>query len=183
MPTVDFDRYTALDVETPNRYSRSFCSIGLVCREYGAETLRLHMLIDPEDDFDAANIWIHGIRPEDVEGAPTLETAWEQIEPLLTGRLVLAHNAPFDLPVIRRALERRDLCFPPLTTLCTLQKARRHIPNYAFGGHSLAALTSGLGIPLENHHNALDDALACADLYEYLKDHYGCSEADVKRYA
>ena len=182
VPTVDFDRYTALDVETPNRYSRSFCSIGLVCREGGVETLRLHMLIDPEDDFDAGNIWIHGIRPEDVEGAPTLETAWEQIEPLLTGRLVLAHNALFDLPVIKRALERRDLETPKLCYICTLQKARRHIPKYAFGGHSLAALTSGLGIPLENHHNALDDALACADLYDYLRERYGCSEADVRRF-
>lgn len=178
MPSADFDRYTALDVETPNRYSRSFCSIGLVCREGGVETASVHMLIDPEDDFDAGNIWIHGIRPEDVEGAPTLETAWEQIEPLLTGRLVLAHNALFDLPVIRRALERRDLAMPELRYICTLQKARRHIPKYAFGGHSLAALTSGLGIPLENHHNALDDALA----YDYLRERYGCSEADVKRF-
>ena len=72
----EFDTYTAIDVETPNRYSRSICSIGLVHVDESGEPVRLHYLVNPDDDFDAINISIHGIRPEDVENEPTLDAIW-----------------------------------------------------------------------------------------------------------
>ncbi len=178
----EFDTYTALDVETPNHYSRSICSIGIVRVEGGGEPLRLHYLVNPWDDFDAVNIGIHGIRPEDVEREPGLNELWPLIEPYFTGCLLVAHNALFDLPVIRKALLREDLCAESWRYVCTLEKSRRHIPRDAFGSHRLNDLCAGLGIPLEHHHNALDDALACANLYEYLKDRYGCAERDIKQY-
>lgn len=182
MPHFDFDTYTAIDVETPNRYARSVCSVGIVHAEPGAEIVRLHFLIDPEDDFDGFNIAIHGIRPEDVEGAPTISRLWEEIGPLCSGGLLLAHNALFDLPVLKKSLGRCGTDLPELHYICTLQKSRKHIPKYAFGSHRLDALCEGLGIPLEDHHNALDDAFACANLYEYLKARYGCTAADVKAF-
>ena len=178
----EFDTYTAIDVETPNRYSRSICSIGLVHVEEAGEPERLHFLVNPEDDFDAINISIHGIRPEDVEFAPTLSALWPAIEPYFSGGLLLAHNAIFDLPVMVRALERQGIYPEPWRYLCTLEQSRRHIPKYAFGSHKLNVLCEGLGIPLVNHHNALDDALACANLYEYLRARYGCSKHEIKTY-
>lgn len=176
------DTYTAIDVETPNRYSRSICSIGLVHVEAAGEPLLLHYLVNPEDDFDGINISIHGIRPEDVEREPALETLWPLIEPYFSDGLLLAHNALFDLPVMRRALERQGVYAESWRYLCTLEKARRHIPKYAFGSHRLDALCEGLGIQLECHHNALCDALACANLFEYLKARYGCASSEIKRY-
>ena len=103
---TEFDTFTAIDVETPNRYSRSICSIGLVHVDEAGEPIRLHYLVNPEDDFDGINISIHGIHPEDVEGEPTLETLWPELEGYFSGGLLLAHNALFDLPVMRRALFR-----------------------------------------------------------------------------
>ncbi len=178
----EFDRYTAVDVETPNRYSRSICSIGIVRVDGDGEPLRLHYLVNPCDDFDGANISIHGIRPEDVEREPSLQELWPEIEPYFTGRLLVAHNALFDLPVIRKALLREDIHAENWRYLCTLEKSRRHIPKTAFGSHRLNDLCAGLGISLEHHHNALDDALACANLYEYLKMRYGISEREIKVY-
>ncbi|MCE5188731.1 MAG: 3'-5' exonuclease [Eubacteriales bacterium] len=179
----EFDTYTAIDVETPNRYSRSICSIGLVHVEAAGEPQCRCYLVNPEDDFDGINISIHGIRPEDVECEPTLETIWPEIEPFFSGGLLLAHNALFDLPVMRRALERHGI-YPeePWRYLCTLEQSRRHIPKYAFGSHRLDALCEGLGIALENHHDALCDALACANLYEYLRARYGCAPSQIKIY-
>lgn len=180
MPDYDFNRFTAIDVETPNRYARSICSIGIVHAEPGEPAVQLHYLVNPEDDFDGINISIHGIRPADVEDAPAIPRLWDEIGHWFSGGLLLAHNAVFDLPTMKKSLERYGLCLPELSYICTLQKSRKHIPKYAFGSHRLDALCEGLGIPLENHHNALDDALACANLYEYLKSHYGCTAADVR---
>ncbi len=178
----EFDDFTAVDVETPNRYSRSICSIGIVRIQGDAPPVRLHYLVNPCDDFDAANIAIHGIRPADVEREPGLNEIWPLIEPYFTGCLLVAHNALFDLPVIRKALLREDITAENWRYLCTLEKSRRHIPKTAFGSHKLNDLCAGLDIPLEHHHNALDDALACANLYEHLKTRYGVSERDIKLY-
>jgi DNA polymerase-3 subunit epsilon len=178
----EFDSFTAVDVETPNRYSRSICSIGIVRVEGTGDPVRLHYLVNPCDDFDGLNISIHGIRPEDVACEPGLDRIWPLIEPYFTGNLIVAHNALFDLPVIRKALLREGIHAGGWRSLCTLEKSRRHIPKAAFGSHRLNDLCAGLGIPLEHHHNALDDALACANLYEYLKNRYGCSERDVKQF-
>jgi DNA polymerase-3 subunit epsilon len=182
MPDYDFDCFTAIDVETPNRYSRSICSIGIVHVQPGMQPVRLHYLVNPEDDFDGMNIRIHGIRPSDVEDAPSIPQLWDEIGRWFSGGLLLAHNALFDLPVVKRSLERYEMFLPELRYVCTLQKARKHIPKYAFGSHRLNVLCEGLGIPLERHHNALDDALACAELYEYLKTRYGCDGTDLKRF-
>ena len=179
---TEFDTYTAIDVETPNRYSRSICSIGLVHVDESGEVHRLHYLVNPDDDFDGINISIHGIRPEDVENEPTLDAIWPEIEPYFTDCLLVAHNALFDLPVIRKALLRENLYAENWKYICTLETSRKHIPKTAFGSHKLNDLCAGLNIPLEHHHNALDDALACASLYEYLRMNYHVNERDIKIY-
>lgn len=172
--------YTAVDVETPNHYGRSICSIGIVHIELGAEPICQYYLVNPEDEFDGINISIHGIRPSDVENAPTLPEIWEGISRWFSNGILIAHNATFDLSVIQAALERYELPVPDMYYICTLQKARKHISKEAFGNHKLDTLCAGLCIPLEQHHNALDDALACASLFEYLKGRFGYDESDLK---
>ena len=88
----------------------------------------------------------------------------------------------FDLPVIRKALLQEDLYAENWRYICTLEQSRKHIPKSAFGSHRLNDLCAGLGIPLAHHHNALDDALACANLYEYLRSRYNLNERDIKIY-
>lgn len=178
----ELDAFTAVDVETPNRYSRSICSIGIVRVDGEGEITRLHRLVNPGDEFDAANILIHGIRPKDVEQEPRLRELWPELEPYFTGRLLVAHNALFDLPVIRKALLRENLHAENWKYICTLEASRKHIPKAAFGSHKLNDLCAGLNIPLEHHHNALDDALACANLYEYLRMRYHLNQSDIKIY-
>ena len=43
------ERYTAVDVETPNRNNDSICSIGIVHMEYGAPVYRREFLVNPRD--------------------------------------------------------------------------------------------------------------------------------------
>ncbi|HEL0683175.1 TPA: DNA polymerase III subunit epsilon, partial [Streptococcus equi subsp. zooepidemicus] len=63
--------YVALDVETANSFRGSICSIGLVKFQDGEVIDSFYSLINPEEEFDEFNIFIHGIMPDDVIGSPT----------------------------------------------------------------------------------------------------------------
>ncbi|MEN6637509.1 MAG: 3'-5' exonuclease [Clostridiaceae bacterium] len=174
--------YTAFDVETPNRQQHSICSIGLVHVGPGKEPICVYYLVNPEETFDEANISIHGIRPADVKDAQFFLEIWDQISDWFTNGIVVAHNAAFDLSVLQKTLERHELPVPNIYCICTFEKAKKHIPFDQFGGHKLNLLCDGFHIPLDHHHNALDDAKACAAVYENLVSQYGCLDEDIGRW-
>ena len=68
---ADFNRIIAFDVETPNRYGNSICSIGITVSGPGREPVSRQYLVNPEADFECINTRIHGIYPEDVVFSPT----------------------------------------------------------------------------------------------------------------
>lgn len=155
--------FTALDFETANRNRGSACSIGLVKVRDGVPVDFAYWLIRPSgawDFFDYYNSLIHGITAETVADAPP----WEAVLPLVTdyvgGDLVVAHNARFDLHVMRAACYLAGLPSPSLTYLCSLVIAKRtlDLPSYR-----LPFVAEALGVDLENHHHAAADALAAAD--------------------
>ncbi len=174
--------YTAFDVETPNWQQHSICSIGLVHVESGQDPISIYYLVNPEEAFDEANISIHGIRPADVKDAPIFLEVWNQISDWFTNGIVVAHNATFDLSVLQKTLERHELPVPDFYYTCTFEKAKKHIPYEQFGSYKLNLLCDGFHIPLAHHHNALDDAMACATLYENLLSKYGCLDEDIRVY-
>lgn len=176
------ERYTAVDVETPNRNNDSICSIGIVHMEYGTPVYLREFLVNPHEHFDDYNIKIHGITPEMVKDAPTFREIWPEIAPFFSG-IMAAHSATFDLGVICKSLALCDIPIPDITYACTLTKARKHLPKEECGSHRLNDLCAGLNVPLEHHHNALDDALGCALILERLIDRFGCDKSDLRTYS
>lgn len=176
------ERYTAVDVETPNRNNDSICSIGIVHMEYGTPVYLREFLVNPHEHFDDYNIKIHGITPEMVKDAPTFREIWPEIAPFFSG-IMAAHSATFDLGVICKSLVLCDIPIPDITYACTLTKARKHLPKEECGSHRLNDLCAGLNVPLEHHHNALDDALGCALILEKLIDRFGCDKSDLRTYS
>jgi hypothetical protein len=87
--------FIALDVETANANFASICSIGLVHFRAGQVFKSLTILIDPEDHFDPINVSIHGIRPEDIAGKPTMAKAFPIIGAALKDAAIV-HHSPFD---------------------------------------------------------------------------------------
>lgn len=71
--------FIALDVETANADLASICAIGLAHFRGGSIFRSLTILVDPEDEFDQINVGIHGIRPEDVAGKPTMDQVFPAI--------------------------------------------------------------------------------------------------------
>ena len=161
------DRYIAFDVETPNRLNHRMSAIGVTVVEDGAVAETFYSLVDPETDFDPFNTWLTGIDEDAVRGAPTFPMLWPELRPLLDGGVLVAHNAAFDLGVLRRCLDAYDLTWKrSVPYLCTVQMGRRLLPGMS---HKLDALCAYYAIPL-THHHAGSDSSACAQiLLRYLE--------------
>ena len=154
-------RYIAFDVETPNRLNHRMSAIGITAVEDGAIREEFYSLVDPETDFEPFNTWLTGISEESVRGAPRFPELWPRIEPLLDSGILVAHNAGFDLSVLRRCLRDYDLVWKKSAEyLCTVQMGRRLLPGQS---HKLDALCEYYGIALDHHH-AGSDSRACAQI-------------------
>ena len=103
-------KYVVFDVETPNRENNRMSAIGISVIENGKIEKEFYSLVNPETYFDYFNTQLTGISEELVEDAPNFAELWEEIEPIMSSGILAAHNAPFDLGVLKRCLEvRKDL--------------------------------------------------------------------------
>ena len=168
-------RFIVFDVETPNRYNNRMSAIGIDVIEDGVIVNEYYSLVDPEQPFDYFNTRLTGIGEETVIGAPTFPELWVEIEPLMSSGLLVAHNAVFDMNVLKNCLRDYNIIWKPYVRYtCTVQLGRRLYPNVS---HKLNDVCDRYGICL-NHHQASSDSRACAEiLLRYLQ-----SGADVRQY-
>ncbi len=164
---MEINRFAAFDVETPNRYNNRMSSIGITLVENGQITEEFYSPVNPETFFDSFNTQLTGLDAEAVRDAPTFLQLWPQIEPLLEHGLLIAHNAVFDLGVLKKCLEAYGLVWRRYTRyLCTVQMGRRVLPGIS---HKLNDLCCYYDIALD-HHRADSDSRACAEiLLRYLE--------------
>ena len=156
--------FTAIDFETANGFRGSPCSVGLVKVRGGRVVEETSWLMRPpegHDYFDRRNVRIHGIEPEMVAGAPRFGELFPEIGAFIGDDLLVAHNAAFDMGVIRSALEVSGLPGPAYDYTCTVVHSRR---TYQLASHSLPFAAEAAGVPLLNHHDATEDARACAGI-------------------
>ena len=151
--------FTAIDFETAHA---SFpCEIGLTRVENGVIVFSDSLLIKPAC-FPYMNYWnhrVHGITSEDVAAEPTFEELWSKLQPWLDDTCLVAHNAAFDMRVLRSALEYYDLARPKSDYFCSVSLSRKiwkHLPS-----HSLGVVSQYHDIQF-NHHRAGEDSRACA---------------------
>ncbi|MCC0809358.1 3'-5' exonuclease [Methylobacterium sp. W2] len=152
----------AIDFETANERRDSACAVGLAWIEGGAVVRRESRLIRPREmRFSPGNIRVHGILPADVRQKPEFPDVMAEFLADLSSGLVLAHNAGFDMGVLRASLHSYGMAVPAFASLCTLQIARKVFP--APEGCGLGKVAARLGIRFE-HHDAGEDAYACAEI-------------------
>lgn len=157
--------YIVLDLETPNYYSNSMSSIGIVVVEDGEITDEIYSLINPEAHFDSFNISFTGIGPEDVKDAPTFPEYWEEIKDLLCSNVIVGQNISFDLSVISKSLTRYNMPIPPFESYCTLNSCKR---NLNLPINSLSYIVENVLKTTYDAHNAMADAQMTNELYNYL---------------
>lgn len=162
--------YCVIDVETPNHRNDRISSIGIVRIANGSITETRSYLVNPEAEFDPINARLTGLTADDVQDSPTLPEIWAEVAPMVTGAVVVAHNAPFDLTVLCKALAAYGIACPPLEYFDTVQLAKVALPDLP--DHRLDTLCSHYGIALD-HHQAGSDSVACAQLFVRLQERAG----------
>ena len=172
--------FTAIDFETATSVYSSICSMGICVVENNKVIERKEFLIKPEPFvFNDYNIYIHGIHPEDVVNEYTFEHYWSEIKPYLEGKTIIAHNAQFDVGALRAALDMFGLEYPSFDYICTVKLSQKAYPELE--SHKLNFLGNALGICF-NHHEACDDAYACAEILLRILDDFGLdSLQDIER--
>ena len=154
-------RFVVFDVETPNRMNDRMSAIGISVVENGAVTDAFYSEVNPETRFDPFNIQLTGIGPESVKDAPTFPVVWERIAELMSSGLLVAHNAVFDMGVLKKCLSGYGIDWKPYVRyLCTVRMGRSLLPGMS---HSLNVMCEYFGIALD-HHRAASDSHACAEI-------------------
>lgn len=155
--------FVTLDFETATSERDSPCEIGLTFVKDWQIVGTESWLIRPKHYpyFNPFNISIHGIRPEHVADKPEFNELWREIKPKLENQLVIAHNASFDLSVLRKTLLSYNLPFPSLSYACSYLFSKKIWSGLA--AYDLKTLCHHNNINFE-HHRAAADSRACAEL-------------------
>ncbi|HEX5473578.1 MAG TPA: exonuclease domain-containing protein [Vicinamibacterales bacterium] len=165
-PPLDGLDVAVVDIETtgllPGRHNR-IVEVAVVRRRVGEPPARTFAtLVDPGRDVGNTNI--HGIRAGDLAHAPAFEDIAGDLAQAMQGAVVAGHNVRFDAAFLRSELERARCVVDLGEPLCTLRLASQI--GIDTEGRSLAACCSAVGVPQEEHHAALPDALASAELLD-----------------
>jgi DNA polymerase-3 subunit epsilon len=170
--------FTAIDFETANGASASPCAVGLVKVAEGKIVDTFSTLIKPpypNDWFATGNIGIHGIHPQDVVDAPTWAEALEEMLGFIGSDDLIAHNAGFDMGVLRASAALIEHELPDLRYGCSLVMARK---TYNLDSYRLNQVAYAIGHEEFDHHDALADSDACARIVIHMADRHGVSSLD-----
>lgn len=152
--------FAAIDFETANNERSSVCSVGIIIVRDGKIVNKFYSLIKPEPEY--YNYWcsqIHGLSLDDTMDAPVFPEVWAQIESMIEGLPLVAHNKAFDESCLKAVFRVYQMDYPDYEFHCTCIASRKVWPE---GHHNLDIIAARCGYNLENHHHALADAEACA---------------------
>ena len=161
--TLD-DTFVVFDIETTGFSSVKdrIIEIGAVKVEKGTIVSRYSTFVNPEVPIPFEITKLTSITDTMVIDAPKIETALPEFMDYVGDAVLVAHNAGFDVGFIeenckRLGMERR------LTSVDTVALARVLLPTLS--RYKLNVVAKALGISLENHHRAVDDAGATAEIF------------------
>jgi DNA polymerase-3 subunit epsilon len=165
MPLASSRRgYAVIDFETTGLFPKTNDRVIEVAVVHvdasGRITGRWDTLINPGRDLGRQDI--HRIRAADVMQAPNFAQVAPKLIELISGRVIVAHNARFDVGFLVAELGR--IAYEPdleLSGICTMQLAREYLPG---SGRKLSDCCAAYDIPLVDAHRALADAVATAHL-------------------
>ena len=162
-PSFD-DEMVVFDLETTGLSSRSnkIIEIGAVKIKAGEIIDTMDIFVDPEEPIPAEITALTSITDDDVKGAPKEREALEQFFEFAGNRLLIAHNANFDVGFIRSAAERCDIPFTN-TFLDTVGLSKYVNPELK--KHKLDVIAKHYKLEDFHHHRASDDAAILAKIF------------------
>lgn len=156
--------FAAIDFETANYEPSSICSMGVVIVRDGVIVDRFYSLIRPKPN---QYIWfcqrVHHLSYRDTNKAPRFPKVWEKIGHKLEGLPLVAHNSNFDEKCLKGIFKAYGMKYPNFQFYDTYREAEKTLTDVV-ENTQLQTVAAYYGFKLENHHNALADAEACAHI-------------------
>ena len=158
------ENYVVFDIETTGfvKTKNHIIEIGAVKIEGGAITERFSEFVNPLEPIPFEIEQLTGITDAMVSDAPPITTILPRFLDFCKGCILVAHNAQFDMGFINYNASEQgfDVDF---TYIDTVGISRAFYPAQA--KHTLDAVAKTMGVSLENHHRAVDDAEATAQIF------------------
>ncbi|MBQ2282780.1 MAG: PolC-type DNA polymerase III [Agathobacter sp.] len=167
------DSYVVFDIETtgfsPDK--NKIIEIGAVKVENGKIVDKFSTFVNPKVPIPFRIEQLTSIRDDMVVNAPEIETVLPEFMEFCKDCIMVAHNADFDMSFIKKNCEDMGIPCSP-TIIDTVALARVLLPN--LNKFKLDNVAKALGVSLENHHRAVDDAGCTAEIFvkfiQMLKD-------------
>ncbi len=158
------DSFVVFDIETTGFSARydGITEIGAIKVQDGAIVDRYSQLVNPEKKIPARVIELTGINDEMVANKPVIKDIIGDFLAFCGDCPVVAHNAAFDVSFIKEKAKLIGVDYAP-TVLDTLKMARMLLTDLKRFG--LNRIAKYLGVTLNNHHRAVDDAMATAKIF------------------
>lgn len=173
-------KYVALDFEKMDTMPFSVCSVGVAVIENDKIKDTFYSLICPPTKSEN---WYctqtHGLHYEDVENAPIFPDVWKKIDKIIGNNPIITHNYGVEKGCIRACNEYYGTNYS-YNFICTLSLSRKFLPTLP--SKSLDLVCEALDYHMGTHHNALDDAVASAEIFIRLKNKYGIKDEEREKY-
>ena len=156
--------YVVFDLETTgfSPIKDKIIEIGAVKVENGVITDKFSTFVNPKVPIPFEITNLTSITDDMVMEAPDIETILPQFLEFVGDAVLVAHNASFDVSFIEQNCRYQDIT-PDFTSVDTVAMARILLPTLS--KFKLNVVANALHISLENHHRAVDDAGATAEIF------------------
>jgi DNA polymerase-3 subunit epsilon len=163
--------FSFLDVETTGLAPENgacICEIAILKIRNWQQVACFHTLVNPDIPLPDYPLPVNHITPDMLAGQPGFSEVAPEIVRILSGSVVVCHNAPFDIGFLECELDHAGLKLPDVQIVDTLDLARKH---YNFRNNKLGTIADSLGIETDTRHRALTDVITtCHILRHFVED-------------
>lgn len=169
----DYRNFAFIDFETAHKERCSAIQLGVTTVKNGLVETREWFFKPYRTSFDKDFMftYLHGIKPADVINEKTFVGCWPEIENMIEGCTLVAHNAVFDVGILdymfKEKLNNKTFNYK---YICTLEIARRFLKNDT-DKFSMERICYNLDLPY-GHHNGKEDSLSCYYLLNRILNHH-----------
>lgn len=156
--------YVVFDLETTGlkKETDRIIEIGAVKIIDGKLVDTFSTFIDPHISLSEKIVSLTGITDDMLKGQRDVDEVLPEFLEFVGNAVMVAHNAAFDMGFIRKWTSERQIALSN-SVMDTVELARMMFPELK--NHKLDTICEHLGVSLENHHRAVDDATATAEAF------------------
>lgn len=166
--TLNAISFVAIDLETTGLNAGKDRIVEIGASRFslqGVEQSSFSQILNPHLQMPEEVINVHHIAQESVDRAPDFESCWEHFLSFISGSVLLAHHAAFDIAFLKSETLRLGLELPEAFVIDTFPLAKTCFPEAR--SYALGRILNHLGLPMQGAaHRALPDAIACQELFE-----------------